>query len=181
MLKHGILGLLNYRPMTGYEINVVFRDSLSYFWSAQTSQIYRELQTLKRSGWVADELIEQKERPDKKLFSITDDGRAELRRWLRDGGVPIGPNSPLLMKTFFLGELTDSESTAFFTELEHDSGGNRKYLEAARQAIDEYASMLPAGKKALYWRMTLDYGMMYAEMTEKWAAHCAEMIREGEK
>lgn len=46
MLKHGILGLLNYQDMTGYEINTVFRDSLCYFWNAQTSQIYRELQTL---------------------------------------------------------------------------------------------------------------------------------------
>ena len=28
MLKHGILGLLNYGSMTGYEINRTFRDSL---------------------------------------------------------------------------------------------------------------------------------------------------------
>ena len=42
MLKHGILGLLNYGSMTGYEINKAFKDSLSYFWNAQTSQIYRE-------------------------------------------------------------------------------------------------------------------------------------------
>ncbi len=52
MLKHGILGLLNYHPMTGYEIMLVFRDSLRFFWSAQTSQIYRELQTLEAKGWV---------------------------------------------------------------------------------------------------------------------------------
>ncbi len=31
MLKHGILGLLNYGDMTGYEIMTVFRDSLSHF------------------------------------------------------------------------------------------------------------------------------------------------------
>ncbi len=48
MLKHGILGLLNYHDMTGYEIMEVFRDSLRFFWSAQTSQIYRELQTLEK-------------------------------------------------------------------------------------------------------------------------------------
>lgn len=48
MLKHGILGLLNYGDMTGYEIMKVFRDSLSFFWTANTSQIYRELNTLKK-------------------------------------------------------------------------------------------------------------------------------------
>lgn len=52
MLKHGILGLLNYHDMTGYEIMQTFRDSLRFFWSAQTSQIYRELQKLDEKGWV---------------------------------------------------------------------------------------------------------------------------------
>ena len=40
-LKQGLLGLLNYGEMTGYELAKVFNDSLSFFWQAQTSQIYR--------------------------------------------------------------------------------------------------------------------------------------------
>ena len=31
MLKHGVLGLLSYGDMTGYEIMEVFRDSLAFF------------------------------------------------------------------------------------------------------------------------------------------------------
>ena len=46
MLKHGILGLLNYGSMTGYEINKIFKDSLNYFWDAQTSQIYHRQERL---------------------------------------------------------------------------------------------------------------------------------------
>ena len=52
MLKHGILGLLNYKEMTGYEIMEIFRDSLNYFWDAKTSQIYRELQGLEQKEYV---------------------------------------------------------------------------------------------------------------------------------
>lgn len=48
MLKHGILGLLNYGSMSGYDIMRTFKNSLDFFWTAQTSQIYRELQTLKK-------------------------------------------------------------------------------------------------------------------------------------
>ena len=59
MLKHGILGLLNYGDMTGYEIMTAFRDSLQYFWSANTSQIYRELQTLKDKGFVQGQMVKQ--------------------------------------------------------------------------------------------------------------------------
>ena len=78
MLKHGILGLLNYHQMTGYEIMTVFRDSLHFFWSAQTSQIYRELQTLETRGWVNKTTVLQQSRPDKNMYTITPEGREEL-------------------------------------------------------------------------------------------------------
>lgn len=42
-LSHGLLGLLNYTDMTGYDLAKTFQDSLCYFWQAQTSQVYREL------------------------------------------------------------------------------------------------------------------------------------------
>ena len=70
MLKHGILGLLNYGDMTGYEIMTVFRNSLNHFWHAQTSQIYRELQSLEKNGWVKASRVEQESRPDTNILSI---------------------------------------------------------------------------------------------------------------
>ena len=104
MLKHGILGLLNYSDMTGYEIREVFRDSLHYFWSAHTSQIYRELQGLEKKDWVSKVYIPQQGKPDKNIYSITKEGRAELIRWLAEDNVELSPRSPVLMKTFFMGE-----------------------------------------------------------------------------
>jgi len=62
------LGLLNYGDMTGYEIMKVFRDSLSFFWTANTSQIYRELNTLKKDGFVTDIVVNKPESPTKKCF-----------------------------------------------------------------------------------------------------------------
>ena len=93
MLKHGILGLINYHKMTGYEIMQTFRDSLNFFWNAQTSQIYRELQTLEAKKWVDKAVVEQQGKPDKNVYSITEEGRTELLRWLGDSnpglnGVP---------------------------------------------------------------------------------------------
>jgi len=51
-LKHGILGLLTYSPMSGYDLMKAFDQSLKFFWYAQTSQIYRELESLTSSGWI---------------------------------------------------------------------------------------------------------------------------------
>ena len=71
MLKHGILGLLNYKEMTGYEIMEIFRDSLNYFWDAKTSQIYRELQWLEQKECVNKTIVPQNGKPDKNVYSIT--------------------------------------------------------------------------------------------------------------
>ena len=81
-LKHGLLGLLNYGPMTGYDLNKAFKDSLAFFWQAKTSQIYRELGAMERCGWLTSERIIQNERPNKRVYTITDSGKEELKNWL---------------------------------------------------------------------------------------------------
>jgi PadR family transcriptional regulator AphA len=179
MLKHGILGLLKYGDMTGYEIMKMFRDSLSYFWSANTSQIYRELQTLKKDGFVTDAVIEQSEKPDKKVFSITETGREELKRWLREYNYGNN-NSPLCMKVFFSGELPKRENIERF----------RKIKTEAQEAIARYSAVFGITKAYsmeignpddhVYWNMTAEYGIRYMKMLAEWCDSCIREL-EGEK
>lgn len=181
MLKHGILGLLNYGAMTGYEIKEVFQNSLSYFWKAQTSQIYRELQTLKKKGWVTDTVVPQEGKPDKKPFTITAEGKEELLCWLTNPGQSLESNSPLLMRTFFLGELPRKKGVAFFEQLLEQS---RAFLDGADQArgfVRLYQKEVPDGDAALYWQMTLDYGVMHYEMLARWAENCMKKLKEAGK
>lgn len=83
-LKHAILGLLNYAEMTGYDIDRYFKSSIAFFWHAQTSQIYKELNTCTKHNWVDSEIVYQSDKPNKKVFHITEEGRLELHRWLAD-------------------------------------------------------------------------------------------------
>lgn len=175
MLKHGILGLLNYRDMTGYEIRGVFRDSLNFFWQAQTSQIYRELKDLKTRGWVTDVTVPQQGRPNKNVFSVTEAGREELRRWLREETFELG-NSPLLMRTFFRGELSPEENIRYFQ-------GIRAF---ALQALEEmkqppaiaagYEKTIDDSRRAAYWGMTIEYGVMYLDMLRRWSESCIKRL-----
>ena len=86
-LKHGLLGLLNYGNMTGYDIDRTFKDSLFLFWQAQTSQIYRELNTMEKLGWLTSEIVIQTDKPNKKLYSITGAGKQELSNWLNENSL----------------------------------------------------------------------------------------------
>lgn len=172
MLKHGILGLLNYGDMTGYDIMRVFKDSLSFFWTAQTSQIYRELQTLKKNGWVTDKSVLQKGKPDKKLFSITESGKSELNRWLSEENTGFETKSPLLMKTFFRGERNIDENIAFFKQVKKDCESIILDKQIPSKNVAIYEEVIQDSEKALYWKMTMEYGIMYMKMLQEWTDKC---------
>ena len=178
MLKHGILGLLNYGELSGYEIMEVFRDSLKYFWVAQTSQIYRELQTLKSKGWVTDRCVPQVGRPDKNVFSITESGKEELHRWLSEEDIGFETKNPLLMKTFFRGEKTIDENIEFFRRVSECSGGFLAEVQKPQENAAMYASAIQNPEKALYWKMTIEYGVMYMNMLQEWTNKCIAELEE---
>lgn len=183
MLKHGILGLLNYGEMSGYEIREVFKDSLNYFWTAQTSQIYRELEALEKNGWIRRRTVEQDGKPNKNICSITEEGRSELLRWLSESDVAMDMRSPTLMKTFFMGELPLSNSLAFFKKLNNEFRGLLDNLQAADHAIDSYQEMIPDKRNALFWQMTADFGKRYMQMYLDWLQSCIRILEkmEGEQ
>lgn len=179
MLKHGILGLINYHEATGYEIMQAFRDSLNYFWTAQTSQIYRELQTLEKEKWVEKTFVPQQGKPDKNIYSITEEGKSELLRWLSDGDIAITPRAPILMKVFFMGERSREENVRYFKGLEACCKMFLESLEAVPAQIGAYSEMIHAGEKALYWGMTVEYGRRNMRMCMEWAQHCIAQLEGG--
>jgi len=180
MLKHGILGLLNYHPLTGYEIMLVFRDSLHFFWSAQTSQIYRELQTLEAAGWVEKTTVPQQSKPDKNIYDITPEGREELLRWLSDGEPVLNSRSQILMKVFFLGERSLEENIRYFEGLKEYCGIFLQSLDAAQEHIAQYRPLISEPDKAVYWEMTVDFGRRNMKMYMDWAQSCIERLKEAQ-
>ena len=174
MLKHGILGLISNGEKTGYEVMTVFRDSLSHFWKAQTSQIYRELQTMESLGWISQRHVPQSGKPDKNVYSITPEGRDELVRWLRDD-TSLRFNNPLMMKTFFMGELPVEENIDFFEAFRDAAvfpdGGKRASANA-----DMYRQAVNHPEKAIYWKLTIEFGRRYEAMQREWCEWCIEEL-----
>ena len=78
-LRHSILGLLERKPSTGYELAQMFDISLRTVWHASHSQIYPELARLSAQGLV--EVVQHGARGSK-TYALTREGQDELRRWL---------------------------------------------------------------------------------------------------
>ena len=100
-LKHGLLGLLTQSPKTGYELDKQFNTMLGGFWQAKGSQIYRELDTMEKMGWLTSQQVVQEDKPNKRVYSITPSGKEEFANWMESGSVDLSIKSAFLMRVFF--------------------------------------------------------------------------------
>ncbi len=177
-LPYGLLGLLSYMDATGYDLTKLFEDSLNYFWHAQSSQIYRELDRMEQKGWVASRSVVQDKRPNKRVYAITELGREEYARWLSDITPPLDyAHEPLLMRVFFGADDREATLEMLKSVRAHCLAAIEAYPSHIMENIGRYASMLADGdQKRLYWEMTLEYGVMQARTTAQWAKECIEKI-----
>ena len=111
-LAHAILASLDLQPMTGYDLKKFFDQSVGHFWSTTQSHIYKALNDLESQGWVQKHVIPQEDKPNRKEYSITEAGRAELRRWLTTPLPPTPVREAWLIQIFFSHNSSNAEIIA---------------------------------------------------------------------
>jgi DNA-binding PadR family transcriptional regulator len=86
-VRHALLGLLAQRPRHGYELHAAFEAVVGgeQNWDVKPAQIYTTLARLEEGGLVVKEAIEQEAGPEKRIYAITEVGRAELDIWFDRG------------------------------------------------------------------------------------------------
>ncbi len=179
-LEHAILGFLNYKPFSGYDLKKIFDTSVQHFWAADQSQIYRTLARLTEQGWTEIEVIEQEDRPDRKVYTITQTGRDELRRWLTTSLTHEKHRSAELVQVFFAGQLSDDEVLAMFErEAEKIRAGLAGYDGVPQQAA-EYIEMMHAPRETFFWLLTLDAGIKSAQAHLAWLEDVIQRIKNHE-
>ncbi len=173
-LKHALLGFLNYAPKTGYELKQHMDESIYYFWNANLSQIYPTLNKMAGEGLLNMEVEYQEDRPNRKVYHITDAGQQELLRWLREpAGLP-----PLrvafLIKVFFGGSLDKEEILA---QLRHQLALHQErlveYQETVRETVRQNVESTGLEREGFFWDLTREAGIRYEE---GWIAWCQETI-----
>jgi DNA-binding PadR family transcriptional regulator len=153
---YAVLGLLSFgAELSGYEVRQLAINSLRFFyWSPAQSQIYRELRRLSGLGYVTGRKVSQQRRPDKIAYSITEEGRSELTRWLEQA--PVAPPAiryDSALRLFF-GHLTTRDRLLRLVA-EH-----RAHLERMRAELHAVQEML-----------TVDPSLRLAQIIAGWGDH----------
>jgi DNA-binding PadR family transcriptional regulator len=98
MIKHTLLGLLTEGERHGWDLRSSFELLLADTWPLNDGQVYTTLARLERDGLVSSHTVEQRDRPDRRMYRITNAGRDELQRWLTE----TPADTPLLKDELFL-------------------------------------------------------------------------------
>lgn len=81
-LRYALLALLRVGPMSGYDLQKQFSQSVGHVWYAPDSQIYPELRRMEADGLVEAEEQPRGERATRRLYHATDAGDRAFRAWI---------------------------------------------------------------------------------------------------
>jgi len=177
-LDYAILGFLNYGEFSGYDLKKAFDASISHFWSANQSQIYRTLARLSEEGWVGMAVVEQDERPNRKVYHITEAGKAALQQWL---AMPLPfetEHSATLIQIFFSAQ---RDTTAVLAALQQQAEALQARLdrfESIPKQAEAYMQQINSEREVFFWTLTLDYGMQVNRAKLAWVEAAIRKIQE---
>jgi PadR family transcriptional regulator AphA len=121
LINYAILGLLNEKPMSGYDLKKIMQDSLYMYWSGNNNQIYKALLELYGDDFLTSETHHQNGAPSKKIYHITDKGRVALQEWVCSTP-PEAPEfkKPFLIQMAFAGQLQAAQMEELILKYQHE-------------------------------------------------------------
>ncbi|MBA2443255.1 MAG: PadR family transcriptional regulator [Rubrobacter sp.] len=177
-MGYALLGLLAREALTGYDLTSRVRERLGFFWGAGHSQIYPELAKLEERGLVSHRPVEQAERPDKKVYSITASGMQALEAWAVSP-VPERPTrDELVLKAYSSWVADQDEAAAMFREEERRHGERLARYEEIRGWMErEWEEELrDPGTPQFATYATLRRGLGYEREYAEWCRWVAERL-----
>lgn len=107
--QYALLGLLSKSPMSGYDIKSLMQKMSQFYWSESNAQIYPTLKKLENEEMLTSSLDQSSGKREKRIYSITPQGKAKLMKWLKEPAEPSVYREELLLKLNLGQHVPDSE------------------------------------------------------------------------
>jgi len=173
--KYIILGLLSHEPSSGYEIKKKVEFSISYFWDISYGQIYPTLKMMEEEGLAIKEIEAGERGPSRKRYSITENGRKELLKWLHR---PEEKEYEILLKMFFGAQLLPDESIEKIREFSAKRTQELGELEKSKTVL---SCIVDKDKDHLYFLLVALFGIYSYKVQLKWSEVAIDILEEMKK
>ncbi len=171
-----ILGLLSFGEKSGYDLKQLADTSVALFYASPArSQVYTELRRLAEHGYATEREVEQTDRPDKRLYSITESGEDALKDWLENTPTTADViKSHLLLKMFFGSRMN---RPALIEEV-------RRYRDEAlrfRATLQEIRNSCSGEPGTLFVYLTTGLGIAHSHANESWANEALRLLESADE
>jgi PadR family transcriptional regulator, regulatory protein AphA len=179
-LRYALLGIISKKPATGYDVVRIFKEQMVYFWNSTHSQIYTELNRMDQESLIDHELVIQQNSPNKKIYSLTDQGRKELVRWMMEQPLkPAKIKDEFLIKAAAFNVLSLPEMIQLVDEV---IKRETRVHEMTVQWKEQYMNGEESDTGTI---LTLEYGIRYSKMYLEWCewakAYLEQFYKENDK
>ncbi|MFF5047151.1 PadR family transcriptional regulator [[Kitasatospora] papulosa] len=179
-LRHAVLAALLDGEYSGYQLAKAFDIGVANFWHALPQQLYAELAKLEKEGLISGRQVVQETRPNKRLFRVTDAGRAELEAFAETAAKPSFIRDDLLVKV----QVADRVGTAsVIGQLEERASAAEAKIELLgallrqlRGDVDEEEFLLRGARIGPY--LTCLRGLAFEQEHLTWCLRISGILRE---
>ncbi len=165
-INHAILGMLSCKSLTGYELKKIMQESSFMPWSGNNNQIYKALLELDDNNFVTSEVYHQESLPTKKIYTITQAGLAELKRWSKSVPEIFETKKPFLIQLAWADLLSDDELEELLDQYEKEVKG-RIFVEHTKVKNDFFKQGRTPREAAL-WNFINENIFLSYESELKW-------------
>jgi DNA-binding PadR family transcriptional regulator len=174
-----VLAVLLGGEFSGYQLAKVFDTGVANFWYASPQQLYTELTKLERAGLVDGQLVIQLDRPNKRVYSVTEAGVAELVRFAEAEAKPAVIRDDLLVKVHAVDRTDAAAVVARLEERAVQATAKAELfdgtLRALRGDLDEDAFLATGDRIGPY--LTCLRGRRFEQENLDWCRRSAQLIR----
>ncbi|WP_328895054.1 PadR family transcriptional regulator [Streptomyces sp. NBC_00236] len=170
-IRHGLLALLERGPRYGSQLRTEFESRTGSTWPLNVGQVYTTLSRLERDGLVVQDGEDDQGHA---LYSISDDGRAELRAWFE---TPVDRSNPprdeLAIKlAMAVGAPGVDIRAVIQSQRHHTVKAMQDYTRLKAQALTD----VPANRDEVAWLLVLEQLIFQAEAEARWLDHCESRL-----
>jgi DNA-binding PadR family transcriptional regulator len=174
LLGFALLGLLQRKPSSGYELRKVFTDTPMGTFSDSPGAIYPALRRLEKGKLIRGRVEKTSELRQRKIFRPTSAGLSALSAWLTR---PVGRAdvvhriNELMLRFAFLDTAAGESATVAFLQLLHAELSS--YIPTLKQFLATNAAKMPTSG-----RLALESGILGYEARLVWASRAIVTYRD---
>ncbi len=180
VLGHTLLGLLARDPASGLDLSRALQQRIAFFWHARHSQVYPELARLEAEGLVTHVVVPQRDRPDKKVYALTEHGRTVLLDWLTSSTDPPQIRDEFLVKVTSFWQIEPARAIALLLDQARQHDERLAMLEGIERSMqaDFQAEIANPSAPPFATYLSLQRGLSYEREYAAWCRWAAEYVQQ---